>query len=55
MVPRFKPAIGWREIIALFRLNSGAVEKFEKEFAEKFQSVDAVASWSITQWAFLKL
>ena len=43
MVPRFKPAIGWREIIALFRLNSGAVEKFEKEFAEKFQSVDAVA------------
>ena len=56
MVPRFKPAIGWREIIALFRLNSGAVEKFEKEFAEKFQSVDAVAFpyGRAAQWAFLK-
>ncbi len=56
MVPRFKPAIGWREIIALFRLNSGAVEKFEKEFAEKFQSVDAVAFpyGRSAQWAFFK-
>lgn len=56
MVPRFKPAIGWREIIALFRLNLGAVEKFEREFAEKFQAVDAVAFpyGRAAQWAFLK-
>lgn len=56
MVPRFKPAIGWREIIALFRLNLGAVEKFEREFAEKFQSVDAVAFpyGRAAQWAFFK-
>ena len=56
MIPRFKPAIGWREIISLFRFNKGAVEKFEKEFAEKFQAVDAVAFpyGRSAQWAFFK-
>ena len=56
MVPRFKPSLGWREIIASLRLNFGAVEKFEKAFAEKFQAVDAVAFpyGRSAQWAFLK-
>lgn len=56
MVPRFKPLLGWREITSLFRLNIGAVEKFEEEFAKTFQSVDAVAFpyGRSAQWAFFK-
>ena len=56
MIPRFKPALGWREILALFRLNGQVVEKFEKDFAKKFQAVDAVAFpyGRSAQWAFFK-
>ncbi len=55
MIPRFKPDIGWAEFKALFCLNRGAVEKFEKEFAQTFQAVDAVAFpyGRSAQWAFL--
>ena len=56
MIPRFKPSLNWRELLALFRVNRGAVEKFEKSFAEKFQAVDAVAFpyGRSAQWAFLQ-
>jgi dTDP-4-amino-4,6-dideoxygalactose transaminase len=43
MIPRFKPWLGWPEFFALFRRNKGAVERFEREFAQAFQAVDAVA------------
>jgi perosamine synthetase len=54
MIPRFKPDLGWSEFKALFRRNQGAVQKFEKEFAKAFQSVDAVAFpyGRSAQWAF---
>lgn len=56
MIPRFKPSLNWREVLTLFRFNIGAVEKFEREFAKKFQAVDAVAFpyGRSAQWAFLK-
>jgi dTDP-4-amino-4,6-dideoxygalactose transaminase len=56
MIPRFKPSLNWREILTLFRVNHGAVERFEKAFAEKFQAVDAVAFpyGRSAQWAFFK-
>ena len=56
MIPRFKPSLNWREILTLFRFNSGAVEKFEQDFAEKFQAIDAVAFpyGRSAQWAFIK-
>ena len=42
--------------MSLLRLNNGAVLKFEKEFAKKFQAVDAVAFpyGRSAQWAFFK-
>jgi hypothetical protein len=43
MIPRFKPWLGWPELVALFKPNKGAVERFEKAFAKKFEAVDAVA------------
>lgn len=43
MIPRFKPWIDYRELMALLRPNRGAVERFEREFARHFQAVDAVA------------
>ena len=56
MIPRFKPSLNWREILTLFRFNIGAVEKFEQDFAKKFQAIDAVAFpyGRSAQWAFLK-
>lgn len=56
MISRFKPDLGWKEIRALFRLNRGAVDLFEKEFAKAFQALDAVAFpyGRSAQWAFLK-
>jgi dTDP-4-amino-4,6-dideoxygalactose transaminase len=56
MIPRFKPWLGWSEFFALFKLNKGTVEKFEKEFAKSFQAVDAVAFpyGRSAQWAFFK-
>ncbi len=56
MIPRFKPWLGWSEFFALFRRNKGAVERFEKSFAESFKAVDAVAFpyGRSAQWAFFK-
>jgi perosamine synthetase len=56
MVPRFKPSLCFRELMVLFRSNKGMVAKFEKEFAQKFEAVDAVAFpyGRSAQWAFLK-
>lgn len=56
MIPRFKPWLGWSELIALFKSNKGAVERFEKAFAKTFNAVDAVAFpyGRSAQWAFFK-
>ena len=56
MVPRFNPALSWREILVLLYNRSGAVQKFEKEFAKKFNAADAVAFpyGRSAQWAFFK-
>jgi dTDP-4-amino-4,6-dideoxygalactose transaminase len=56
VIPRFKPWLGWAEFAALFRCNTGAVERFEKEFAKEFDAVDAVAFpyGRSAQWAFFK-
>lgn len=43
MIPRFKPWIDRRELTVLLRRNSGAVERFEREFARRFQAAEAVA------------
>ena len=56
MIPRFYPNLNYREFFSLFKFNPGSVEKFEKAFAEKFNSKSAV-SFSYgrsAQWAFLK-
>jgi len=54
MIPRFKPWLGWPEFAALFCRNKGAVKRFEREFAKKFQAVDAIAFpyGRSAQWAF---
>lgn len=56
MIPRFKPWLGWSEFLALFKSNKGAVERFEKAFAKKFNAVDAIAFpyGRSAQWAFFK-
>lgn len=56
MVPRFKPSLNWKELLSIFKLNRGAVENFEREFAKKFEAVDAVAFpyGRSAQWAFFK-
>ena len=56
MIPRFKPWLGWAEFLVLFKRNKGAVEKFEKAFASKFKSVDAVSFpyGRSGQWTFFK-
>jgi dTDP-4-amino-4,6-dideoxygalactose transaminase/ubiquinone/menaquinone biosynthesis C-methylase UbiE len=56
MVPRFKPSLNWRELISIFKLNRGAVEVFENEFAKKFDAIGAVAFpyGRSAQWAFFK-
>lgn len=56
MIPRFKPWLGWPEFAALFRRHRGAVERFEKAFAQAFHAVDAVAFpyGRSAQWAFFK-
>jgi dTDP-4-amino-4,6-dideoxygalactose transaminase len=56
MIPRFKPWLGWPELLALFRRNSNAVERFERAFADKFGAVDAVAFpyGRSALWAFLQ-
>ena len=56
MIPRFRPSLNWKELLSIFKLNRGAVEKFEREFAKKFEAVDAVAFpyGRSAQWAFFK-
>ncbi len=56
MIPRFKPNFGISEFQRIFRFNRNSVEKFEREFAKKFNAVDAVAFpyGRSAQWAFLK-
>jgi len=56
MIPRFKPSLGLPEIAAVLRKNQGAVQQFEKDFAQKFKAVDAVAFpyGRSAQWAFFK-
>ena len=56
MTPRFKPALGWSELLALFKFKRGAVKKFEQAFARKFEAVDAVSFpyGRSAQWAFFK-
>lgn len=56
MIPRFKPNLNHTELLALLRLNTGAVGRFEHEFARTFQAVDAVAFpyGRSALWAFLQ-
>lgn len=56
MIPRFKPWLGMAELAALFRPHRGAVEHFEREFADAFDAVDAIAFpyGRSALWAFLK-
>lgn len=56
MIPRFKPWLDHREFFALFRRNRGAVESFEREFAQDFQAAEAVAFpyGRSALWAFLQ-
>lgn len=43
MIPRFRPWLGWPEFRALFMRNTGAVAKFEHEFAQVLGATEAVA------------
>lgn len=43
MIPRFKPAIGPRDLAAAFRHNPDAVAQFERAFARRFGTSDGVA------------
>lgn len=54
MIPRFRPSIGFKELLKIFSINIGAVRKFEKQFAKEFKAVDAVAFpyGRSSQWAF---
>lgn len=42
MIPRFKPAIGMRDLAAAFRREPAAVARFEREFAQRFGCSDAI-------------
>ena len=56
MKPRFKPSLGFKEFAKIFKNNDGAVRRFEKKFADKFEAVDAVSFpyGRSAQWAFFK-
>lgn len=56
MMPRFKPQIGGRELMALLGRHRGAVEQFEQAFARRFGAADAVAFpyGRSALWAFLQ-
>jgi dTDP-4-amino-4,6-dideoxygalactose transaminase len=56
MIPRFKPDIGIGELAALARRNTGAVERFEREFALAFGASAAIAFpyGRSALWAFLQ-
>lgn len=55
MIPRLKHWLGWPEFRALLRRNRGAVEQFEREFAQVFGAEQAVAfpHGRSALWAFL--
>lgn len=56
MIPRFKPWLDRKELFALFKPNSGAVRRFEDQFAREFGANDAVAFpyGRSALWAFLQ-
>ncbi len=56
MIPRFKPALGAGELLALLRRNTGAVARFERKFASAFGATEAVAFpyGRSALWAFLQ-
>jgi perosamine synthetase len=56
MIPRFKPFIGFEEMVALFRPAKDAVHKFEIAFAEEFSTRFAIAFpyGRSALWAFFK-
>lgn len=43
MIPRFKPAIGPRDLAAAFRSEPDAVARFERKFAHRFGGSDGIA------------
>ena len=43
MIPRFKPSIGASELTAAFRPGSGAVPRFEREFARQFGASEGIS------------
>lgn len=43
MVPRFKPAIGARELLATAGVRAGAVPAFERAFAEQFGATEGIS------------
>ena len=56
MIPRFKPYLGKEEFLSLFKCNKAAVQEFEKKFAEKFRTKEAI-SFSYGRsalWTFFK-
>lgn len=54
MVPRFRASLGIGELKQVFSRNRGAVARFEKAFAQKFNACNAVAFpyGRSAQWAF---
>lgn len=56
MIPRFRPNLGLSEFTTLFKPNKGAVERFEDDFASRFEAVDALAFpyGRSALWAFLQ-
>lgn len=56
MIPRFRPSLGLQEFLVLFKKNTGAVETFEKRFAQAFGAKSAVAFpyGRSAQWAYFK-
>jgi len=56
MIPRFRPDLGAGELMALVRSNTGAVARFEREFASAFGAAEAVAFpyGRSALWAFLQ-
>ena len=53
---RFRPEMGWRELVALVRPHKQMVQRFEAKFAQKFGAGFAVAFpyGRSAQWAFFK-
>ena len=56
MIPRMKPYLGWDELLALFKFNDDAVERFEVEFARMFETSHAIsfAYGRSALWSFFK-